>query len=480
MSIRRSALIIALCAAVAPSALGAPPNEVAAPAPAAPSPAGLSAADAAILVQMLKGADAQGLEPGDFDLGDAESALRSPDPALRDRAQARLQAAAIAYARAEHGGRIRPDRFPADWAIRPAPYDAAADFAAAVGAGRVGAWAASLAPAEPRYAALVRAYGLYRDIAARGGWPALAAGPSLKLGATGDRVDALRRRLAIEDPATPPSTAAANADVYDAGLAEAVSRAQARYGLTPDGVLGAETRRALDVAVETRLGQLRANLERWRWVPRQLPALRVELNIASATLELYDAGESALGMKAIVGQARKPTPMFEDRIEAVVFNPPWNVPQDIAIKEIWPKIHKDPGYMAREGFVVKPDGTLQQLPGPRCALGTIKFDLPNRFGVYLHDTPVHELFARDQRDLSHGCMRLEQPNVLAKRLLDGAPGWPAWRVDAAIASGTTQRVVLAKPVPVFVFYWSAFVTDDGQVSFRSDAYGWDDQLLKML
>ena len=277
-----------------------------------------------------------------------------------------------------------------------------------------------------------------------------------------------------------PSVGARDPLVYDASLGEAVMRAQARYGLTPDGVLGAETLRALNASVETRLGQIRANLERWRWVPRPLPPMRVELDIASAMLQLYDGDRPALGMKAIVGQAKKPTPMFDDQIEAVVFNPPWNVPQDIAIKEIWPKIRKDPGYMAREGFVVKPGGMLQQLPGPRCALGTIKFDLPNRFGVYLHDTPAHELFARDKRDLSHGCMRLENPNALAKRLLEGVPNWPAWRVDAAVASGVTQRVVLPGSVPVYVFYWTAFVADDGQVNFRPDVYGWDAKLISML
>jgi murein L,D-transpeptidase YcbB/YkuD len=481
MSIRLSALVVALCACAATPALSAPATAVGVSLQAGQPSVPLSADDAALLIQTLKGAEAQGFAPGEFDVGDAEAALRSPDPELQAKAQARLEAAAIAYARAQHGGRTAPGRFPSDWAIRPKPYDAAADFALARAGHQLASWAAGLAPADPRYAALVQAYGRYREIAAKGGWTALAAGPSLKPGATGDRVHALRTRLAIEDSAVPSSSGVApDADVYDAALAAAVSRAQARYGLTPDGVLGGATLRALNLPVQARLGQMRANLERWRWAPRQLPAMRVELNIASATLALYDSGETALGMKAIVGQARKPTPMFEDRIEAVVFNPPWNVPQSIAIKEIWPKIRKDPGYMAREGFVVKPDGGLQQRPGPRCALGTIKFDLPNRFGVYLHDTPAHSLFARDQRNLSHGCMRLEQPNVLAKKLLDGVSGWPGWRVDAAIASGTTQRVVLPKPVPVFVFYWSAFVADDGQVNFRPDAYGWDAKLLSML
>jgi murein L,D-transpeptidase YcbB/YkuD len=172
--------------------------------------------------------------------------------------------------------------------------------------------------------------------------------------------------------------------------------------------------------------------------------------------------------------------MFEDGIKAVVFNPPWNVPADIAAREVWPRIRRDPGYMAREGYVVRPGGGLQQLPGPRCALGNIKFDLSNPFGVYLHDTPSRSLFARDSRTLSHGCMRLEKPNALAKRLLAGDPAWPETRIDFAIAGGKTVRAPLLAPVPLYVFYWTAFVDTDGQVEFRQDVYHWDDRLLALL
>jgi murein L,D-transpeptidase YcbB/YkuD len=442
-------------------------------APAAPQTApaqALSRQDAQALADMLQGAEAQGFGAGEFSAGGSD---------------AQLQAAAIAYARAQHGLRIAPSTFPSNWAIHPAAYDAAADFAAALAQHRIPAWAASLPPPDPCYAELVKAYARYRDIAARGGWTSIPKGGPLKLGAAGERVEALRARLAVEDaavvlPPAPALGAAPTPNVYDKALADAVSRAQERYGLTPDGAAGAATLLALNVPIETRLGQFRANLERWRWLPRRLPSLRIELNIADPSLQVFDADKPALGMKAIVGKPDKQTPMFQDEVEAIVFNPPWNVPQDIAAREIWPKIRKDPGYMAREGFVVKPDGSLQQRPGPKCALGTIKFDLPNRFGVYLHDTPSHSLFARDSRALSHGCMRLEQPNALAKRLLQGVPGWEDWRVDAAVASGTTQRVQLPRHVPVFVLYRSVFVDAQGQVNFRPDVYRWDTRLLAML
>jgi murein L,D-transpeptidase YcbB/YkuD len=449
------------------------------PALAAEPQAALSAADVSTLIDMLHGAEDQGFAPDAFDLAAIQSRLAAADAGARADGLERLEAAALAYARAQHGERIPAAMFPDNWAIRPEPYDARKDFDAALAQHRLAAWAAALPPPDPRYGRLVGAYARYRQIAAAGGWPAVPAGPTLKLGANDSRVAALRLRLALEDAALKPSSVPAT---FDPPLAEAVQRAQARYGLTPDGAAGASTLKALNTPVETRLGQMRANLERWRWVPRTLPAYRVELNIASQTLELYDGGAPALGMRAVVGQPdpRKQTPSFSDEIAAVVLNPPWNVPHDIAVKEIWPKIRRDAGYMRREGFVVRPNGELQQRPGPDCALGTIKFDLSNRFGVYLHDTPARSLFGRDSRAFSHGCMRLEQPNALAKRLLQGTPGWSDEQIDIAIVAGATQRIVLARPAPVFVFYWSVFVGDDGQIGFRSDLYGWDAKLNALL
>ena len=451
-------------------------------------PKAIGPEDAAILLSTLSNAPSQGFDANAFDPGPAAALLGSADPVSHSRGEQLLATVAAAYARAQHGGRLE-GLFPGNWAIRPAAYDATADFNAALDDHRIADWVATLPPPEQRYQRLVAAYARYQAIAAGGGWRSLATSPTLKPGATGPAVEALRQRLAAEDPAiaatepapgTPASGAAPPVASYDAVLAAAVSQAQVRYGLNASGVLNAATIAALNVPVDRRLAQITANLERWRWSPRSLPPYRVELNIADASLALYDAGAPALEMRVIVGRPSKQTPMFEDGIKAVVFNPPWNVPADIAAREVWPRIRRDPGYMAREGYVVRPGGGLQQLPGPRCALGNIKFDLSNPFGVYLHDTPSRSLFARDSRTLSHGCMRLEKPNALAKRLLAGDPAWPETRIDFAIAGGKTVRAPLMTPVPLYVFYWTAFVDDDGQVEFRQDAYHWDERLLALL
>lgn len=448
----------------------------------APSPLAatqLDAADVAVLIRMLAGAEAQGFGSDAFAVGDATRHLKALNPLEREKGEAQLKVAAVAYAWAQHGGRVPVNLFQRDWAIRPAPYDATAEFAAAAARHELPAWAASLPPPNERYARLVAAYGRYRQIAARGAWPALTSASTLKPGMSGAAVLALRRRLGIEDAAT-PAAAGLESSVYDAAMTAAVGRAQARYGLEPDGVAGPGTLAALNMPVERRLAQIRVNLERWRWAPRALPPLRVALNIPDASLTLYDAGAPVLTMRTIVGRAAKPTPMFADRITAVVLNPPWNVPTEIAAREIWPKIRRDPGYMAREGFVIRPGGGLQQKPGPLCALGEIKFELSNPFGVYLHDTPARALFARDDRALSHGCMRLEKPNILAKRLLAGDPAWPDSRIDLVLLTGKTTRAVLRRPVPVLVFYQTAFADGREQVQFRRDIYHWDEVLQDLL
>jgi murein L,D-transpeptidase YcbB/YkuD len=191
-------------------------------------------------------------------------------------------------------------------------------------------------------------------------------------------------------------------------------------------------------------------------------------------------------MRTIVGRPSDQTPMLEARIDSIVLNPSWLVPTKITAREILPKIQHDPDYLSREGFVFETiPGTpgrmrLRQLPGPKNALGHIKFDLPNRFSVYLHDTPARELFAKDRRALSHGCIRLEKPLDLALALLKADPAWSPEAVQKAIDEGVTKRILLATPMPVFLLYWTASVNADGSVNFWDDLYGWDQELLHRL
>jgi L,D-transpeptidase YcbB len=228
----------------------------------------------------------------------------------------------------------------------------------------------------------------------------------------------------------------------------------------------------------TRLREIEVNLERERWLPRWLPRDRVVVNIADERLVLYRDDRPVFTTRVIVGQdeLRNQSPEFQAKIDAVLFNPPWNIPQDIATDEIMPKTLHDPDYLARHNMVVLPDGGLQQLPGPNSGLGQMMFEMGNRFDVYLHDTPSKNLFSREDRRISHGCIRAEHPRELAALLMQR----PIEAIDQAIATGSTTRSVLPQPVPVFVIYETAFGDADGRLQFRPDIYGRDAEIWTQL
>lgn len=318
----------------------------------------------------------------------------------------------------------------------------------------------------------------YAAIIAAGGWPAVPDGRALKLASGDPRTPILRQRLNVEGyaagPAPTPPPAGAPPASFDASLADALRDFQASHGLKADGVLTPQTTAELNVSAEDRLASIDANLERERWLPRELPADRIEVDTGEPRATLIEAGAPVLTMRAIVGQPTKRTPTFVSQVVAVEFNPPWIVPPDIAAKELYPKQRRSPGYFARNDFYVS-GGQLIQRAGPKSSLGYVKFDIPDAFDVYLHDTPARTLFARDKRWLSHGCMRIENPRDLAAALL-GPQGWNRTTVDAAIAAGATRTVRLKTPVPVFVVYRTVVADAAGHASFRSDVYGWDAEL----
>lgn len=399
--------------------------------------------------------------------GGAERLGALDDAGLRD--------ALLRKARTELGQRIRPSDVDGMWSIRPPVRAVEAELNQARLDGRLAAWIASLAPKDPRYQALDTACRRYAGLVAAGGWEPLPPGGVLRQGDTDPQVPLLRLRLAREGfgGATAPEP-----ELFDADLQTAVLGFQSRHGLEPDGVVGPRTRAALNVTAQARLQQIRLNMERWRWLPRPLPAERLEVDIAGQLATLFRAGAPVLAMKVVVGDPEHRTPMFASQVESILFNPPWNVPTSIATKEILPKAARDRGYLARNDFTFV-DGRLVQKPGPKNALGVVKFDLPSPFGVYLHDTPGKTAFSRTDRALSHGCMRLEKPRELAALLLE-RQGGSAADVEAAIAAGETRRTHLATPVPLYVVYWTAAAEADGQASFRPDVYGWDAKLAQAL
>jgi murein L,D-transpeptidase YcbB/YkuD len=328
---------------------------------------------------------------------------------------------------------------------------------------------------------LREALAVYRAIAGSGGWDVVPSGRALRLGVDDPRVSALRRRLAREPVSIEPlrSPIDGRISLFDRDLDSLVRHFQSHHGITVDGIVGPETLRELNVSAADRARQIAVNIERWRWMPEDLGKSHVIVNIAAFRLDVIEGGRSVLTMKTVVGKDYTKTPFFAARITDVLVNPWWNVPDSIAIKELWPKQRSDPSYFGREHMVVS-DGRIRQRPGPWNALGRLKFNLPNRYNVYLHDTPARSLFERPFRAFSHGCIRLERPMDLALYLLRDQPKWNAAAIERAIEAGAERSIPLTESEPVYILYWTAWVGDDGHMEFHRDHYERDAALAAAL
>jgi murein L,D-transpeptidase YcbB/YkuD len=346
-------------------------------------------------------------------------------------------------------------------------------------------------PQDPNYDSLRTELMRYRELAAKGDWPTVPKGPPLKPGQSDSRarLTALAGRLRAEGylPAdssaeTPDSTNPAAARMtYDSVLAGAVATFQARHDIGVDSMLGPETVESLNKPVSFRLGQIAANLERYRWMPRSLGDKYILVNVPAFELQAFDKGKPTLQMRVIVGQdyEGKATPVFSDSMEFVVFRPYWIVPDSIAGKEIYPKAEADPSYLERNNYeIVTIDHRkrVRQEPGEKNSLGLIKFMFPNDFNIYLHDTPQGELFNKDVRAFSHGCIRLQHPDELAQFVL----GWPIDSVHHEMQQGRDdRRVNLPTKIPVYIVYFTTYKRD-GQLYFGNDLYNRDDKLVKVV
>lgn len=346
---------------------------------------------------------------------------------------------------------------------------------------------ATMRPTDEDYVGLSKALQDYRVLVAKGGWQQVPSSDNVKPGGTASPalLTAVRNRLAAEGivPASGASTASmasshgakAPAAKYDHDLAAAVGLFQARHSINVDSALGKETIDAMNVPASYRLGEIAANMERYRWLPRDFGSRYIFVNVSAFRLEAFDSGQKTLEMKVIVGQEYedKATPVFADSMETVVFRPYWDVPPDIAAKEILPK---GPGYLAAENMETYQQGGethVRQRPGPKNALGYVKFLFPNDFNIYLHDTPNHALFNKDVRAFSHGCIRVEKPVELAEWVL----GWPADKVQQEMDNPPDNKSVkVPKKIPVYITYFTAY-TNNGQLYFGNDLYNRDDKLV---
>ena len=486
VSTRRRVLFGAACSSVfvATAACAhqpAPPPFGAAPLPVTPltPPQSLRRDQIDLIVSTLQDAETHGFRQGEFMPANLLTLMGSKDPADRRTGDALLRTTMIRYARAQHGLRIT--NWPKNWALRPPPYDAEADFNFAVAQDKLGSWIDTLPPPFDRYRVLRTALASYQTIVEQGGWPTIEEGPVLKQGSSGARVVALRKRLQMEEPSSNLDTTRSD---FDQDVEDAVKYYQRRNGFDTTGVIGPTALEAMNIPAASRVLQIEANMERWRWAPRLWPATRIEVNIAAAEMTYWVENAIAEEMRAAPGRPDDQTPMLTSVISSVVLNPPWNLPAGIAEKEYYPKERAHPGYLAAHGFrvITNPDGStrLQQASGPKSALGQIKFDFPNPFAVYLHDTPSHAAFGHDSRAVSHGCVRLERPFDLANKLFAGNETWTPDHIQDVVQDAKTVRVSLDQPVPVFLLYFTVYPDVKGRMDFRNDIYDWDSQLLRLI
>src|SRR5262249_12485084 len=333
-----------------------------------------------------------------------------------------------------------------------------------------------LAPSDPRYLRLKAALAQYRAIAAKGNWPQIKSGPTIKSGGEDERVPVIRQRLVAEGYM--PEGAAGD-NTFDATLEAAVHVFQDEHGIVGDGAIGVRTIAAMNVSVHLRIEQIALTLERWRSLPRDLGRNYAFVNVPGESLEIFEDGAPVLAMKVVVGDPGHPTPVVTSRIVALTFNPVWRVPLSIGKNEIAPKLKHDPKYLTKNDMVMKGAYMFEQLPGPKNPLGQIKFETPNKFDVYLHDTSTHATFQRVARALSHGCVRTENARELAAYVLDAAK-WPPEEIEKAVATTVTQKVDVQRHLRVNILYFTSFVDPDGTVEFREDIYGRDQRLRQAL
>lgn len=463
------------------------------------------------LVNIIRNADQEGLHPSDYHLGCIESLLgelsndefwgmQTDTKGLVD-LDIILSDAFLMYGSHLLTGRTNLSTVDLELSGRHEKQDLVAVLEKALASNQIDVELARLRPPHQEYAGLCRALAQYQKIAVEGGWPSVLAGPTLRKGERADRVVAIRRRLARTGDLDGPGQDGGM--LFDEELEQAVRRFQSRHGLDVDGAVGKDTYLAMNVPVEERLKQIELNLERWRWLPHQLGDRYIVVNIANFALEVIEYREAVLSMRVVVGRGYRRTPVFSDKMTYLVFNPRWYIPPYLAVEDKLPLIRKDPKYCEKEkirifrglkgqGGEVDPDSIdwkkvtmenfdflFRQEPGPTNALGRIKFMLPNKYDVYLHDTPSRDLFNRHKRTYSSGCIRIERAMDLAEYLLRDDAEWTPERIHQVIAAGVEKTVLLQDPISVYVLYWTSWMDSDGIVHFRNDIYGQDDSLARV-
>lgn len=463
---------------------------------------GRPSADALEAIALLKAATADGLDPEDYQASEL-ARMGGAGAVLTDAAQSSFSLALTRNMERLisdlHFGRVLPRDIHMSFQVPPKQLDPASYLRDALAGHTLGAAVRAAAPQLPLYASLRQALAHYRELAgnpAVQGRLAPLAARKIEPGKQYSGLAELAQRLiALGD--LPPDTQVTGR--YEGAVADGVKAFQLRHGLSADGIIGKNTFAQLNVPIAARIRQIELTLERLRWTPLLLSDRMIVVNIPEFVLRAYEVkqGGLLLKMNVIVGKALDTrTPLFLEEMRFIEFSPYWNIPSSIARSETVPKLLRDPAYFQAQGLeFVGADGhaittlskanldavlqgklRIRQRPGDKNALGDIKFIFPNDDNIYLHHTPAVQLFGRDRRDFSHGCIRVEDPVALAKFVLKNQPEWSEERIRAAMASGKSTTLRLTRPIPVVIAYATVIVKNKQKVYFFNDIYG-NDKLL---
>ncbi len=461
----------------------------------------------------VRKADLDGLKPEDYHLGHIMALVsewrnsKAKDelfpPSRRIDLELLLTDAFVLYGYHLLNGRVDPEKLYPDWFSYQKDSSLLDVVQETLASGNIEDALHRLTPQDPLYTKLKQTLAIYANIANRGGWPVIPSPRRMKSkNDYGSYLSLLRQRL--ERSGDLAKTEQPYSRFYDDSLKKAVRRFQKRQGLKADGIMNAATLKEMNVPIERRIRQIVLNMERLRWLPEDIERRYILVNIANFELEVLEADRVIMTMPIVVGKQNQRTSVFSGKMTYIELNPYWNIPQTIAVKEILPKVKKDPTYLAqkrikvieywrRQEREVNPDKvnwsrlnqdnlkySFRQDFGPGNALGRVKFMFPNKFDIYLHDTPERQLFKRTQRTFSHGCIRIAKPIDLAEYLLKDDLKWGRRKILAEIGKGKRQVLKLQEPIDVHILYLTAWVDHQGEVQFRPDIYQGDAVLMQAL
>jgi len=459
------------------------------------------------LVSVIRNCYKDGLDSAQYHLADIDAlckkAFANKKITKPSRSIAHLDVlltdAFFTYAAQQYAGCIHSPTQNVDWAQNFKSISLTDSLQKASESGQIGNILKNFVCTQPQYIALKKVLSRFLDFRNKGSWTTLPEDTHLEKGDTGARVTLLYKHLLLTGDITDNHNAANI--VYDDSLAEAVKRYQTRNGLKITGKISDPEAKELNKDINERINQIELNMERMRWLPRKMPQTFVMVNIAGFNLVVVDSNKPALTMKVIAGKPYKQTPLFISTITYITLNPWWIVPESIATGEMLPAVKKDRNYLEKKNIKVyaslQPNAPevspskikwntltasnfryhFRQTPGSWNSLGRYLFMFPNTYDVYLHDTPNKNLFSEQARAFSHGCMRIEKPLDLAEYLLKENTGWTKDHISEVVASDEKDvKIILKKPVDIYICYWTAWVNDNGQISFVPDIYNYDQSL----